>query len=91
MTPSWLPRPAHGRAHAVPVETEPGRYRPPWRWVVALAAGYVALAGTSFSPTFDRRAASPVTSAMAAGKAHGIAVNGRIATTADVRSGTRHG
>ncbi len=91
MSPSRLPAPNRDRAEAVPTGTEPVRYRPSWRWVVTLAAGYVALTGTSFSPTFDRHAAAPVTSAVAAGKAHGIAVNGRIATTTDVRSDTRHG
>ncbi|MEU5260671.1 hypothetical protein [Amycolatopsis sp. NPDC021455] len=89
--PSWLPTPNHARAHAVPDGAEPVRYRPLWRWVVALAAGYVALAGTSFSPPFDRHAAPPATSAAAAGRAHGVAVNGSVATTADVRSDTRHG
>ncbi|GHG50782.1 MULTISPECIES: hypothetical protein [Amycolatopsis] len=91
MSPSWLPTPNRGRVHAVATGAGPDRYRPPWRWVVALAAGYVALAGTSFSPTFDRHAATPATCAPATRKAHGIAVHGRIATTADVRSDTRHG
>lgn len=58
---------------------------------MAIVAGYVALTGASFSLTFDRHAATPVTGTVAAGKAHGIAVNGRIATTADVRSDVRHG
>jgi hypothetical protein len=87
MTASWRPRQTPEPVHAV----EPARYRPPWRWVVALVAGYVALTGTSFSPTFDRHAATPVTGTVAAGKAQGIAVTGRIATTADVRSDVRHG
>ncbi len=91
MTPSWLPSPNRDRAHAAPVGTEPFRYRPPWRSVLVLAAGYIALAGTSFSPTFDRYAATPATSAVVTGKAHGVAVDGRIATTADVRSDVRHG
>ena len=58
---------------------------------MAIVAGDVALTGASFSLTFDRHAATPVTGTVAAGKAHGIAVNGRIATTADVRSDVRHG
>ncbi len=77
MTPPWLPPPNH--------------HRPPWRWVVALAAGYIALTGTSFSPTFDRHAATRATSGVTTGKSHGVAVNGRIATTSDVRSDVRHG
>ncbi|WP_410675945.1 hypothetical protein [Amycolatopsis sp. cmx-4-68] len=89
MTPSWLPPP--NRDRVVPDGFEPVHYRPPWRWVVALAVGYIALAGTSFSPSFDRHAATRATSAVAAGKSHGIAVNGRIATTSDVRSDVRHG
>jgi hypothetical protein len=91
MTPSWLPTPIRYQAHAAPGGAEPVRYRPPWHWVVALAAGYVALAGTFFSPTFDRYAAPPATSAVVAEKARGVAVDGRIATTADVRSDTWHG
>jgi hypothetical protein len=91
MSPSRLPTPKRDRADAAPTGTEPVRYRPLWHWVVTLAAGYVALAGTSFSPTFDRHAAAPARSAVAAGKTHGITVNGRIATTTDVGSETRHG
>lgn len=91
MTPSRHPAPNPGPVHALPFDAEPVRYRPPWRWVAVVVAGYIALAGTSFSPTFDRHAATPTTGAVAPGTAHGIAVGGLVATAANVPSDVRHG
>jgi hypothetical protein len=67
---------------------QPGRARsrPSWRWGVAVLAGYLVLTGSSLPPAAGRSAAEPVP-----GRAHGIAVDGRVATTADVRSDVRHG
>jgi hypothetical protein len=71
----------------LPAEAGPAP-RPWWHWPVVLVAAYVALTGVSFSPSFDRDA--PGREA-ATGVTRGIAVVGRIATAADVRSDERHG
>ncbi|SFW85492.1 hypothetical protein [Amycolatopsis australiensis] len=57
----------------------------PLRRLLALAVGCVALAGVTCLAAADRHA--PVS----AGRAHGIAIEGHLATTADVRSDVRHG
>jgi hypothetical protein len=62
------------------------RFRPSWRRAVAVLAGYLVLTGSSLSPAAHRDTATP-----APGRAHGVAVDGQVATTADVRSDVRHG
>jgi hypothetical protein len=61
--------------------------RSPWRRVAVVTAACAALTGTSFT----RPPGAPDTGPAVAGKARGIAVDGRIATTADIPSDVRHG
>jgi hypothetical protein len=71
-----------------PAEAGPAP-RPWWRRPVVVVAACVALTSASFSPSLDSNA--PVRGAAPTGHSQGIAVDGRIATGADVRSGVRHG
>ncbi|WP_410667594.1 hypothetical protein [Amycolatopsis sp. cmx-4-68] len=61
--------------------------RSSWRRVAVAAVVCAALTGTSFAPA----PAAPETGRAMAGQARGIAVDGRIATTADIPSDVRHG
>lgn len=61
-----------------------GARLPKWRWVVAIAATCVGLAAAALSPAVDRRTAEP-----AAGHARAVALDGLLATTADVPAGVR--
>jgi hypothetical protein len=81
MTRSSSRTPGTGVARALPVRAA----RPPrWRWVVAVTAGCVGLTAAALTPAAGRGTAEPVS-----GHARGVALDGPLATTADVPADVR--